>query len=231
MTKYKFFCCPEYYCLVLGLLFGSNILAQEIKTVQDFETWSSVGLQYKPVDRLNIELEEQVRLKNNSQTLDEYFTQLSLSYELSNHFELSGAYRWITMSKKEDGVSVNESADRYHLGVVYKHDIKRATFAYRLRYQNKSFSDSDSSNKQFVRFKTRVKYNIKNWKLDPIASAELFREIGGEFRNFRMTLATDYRIKNIGKIKVFYRFIKELNQSNPKSTSIVGLSFIHKLNF
>ena len=116
MTKYKFFCCPGYYCLVLGLLFGSNILAQEIKTVQDFETWSSVGLQYKPVDRLNIELEEQVRLKNNSQTLDEYFTQLSLSYELSNHFELSGAYRWITMSKKEDGVSVNESADRYHLG-------------------------------------------------------------------------------------------------------------------
>ena len=71
----------------------------------------------------------------------------------------------------------------------------------------------------------------KNWKLDPIASAELFREIGGEFRNFRMTLATDYRIKNIGNIKVFYRFIKELNQSNPKSTSIVGLSFIHKLNF
>jgi hypothetical protein len=229
MTKYKFFKIPIYF--YLGLLFCTQISAQYIKTVQDFETWSSVGLEYEPIDGLNLELQEQVRLNKNSQNLDQYFTQLSMSYNLSKHFEISGGYRWITSNEKDNGVSVNESSNRYHLGILYKHAIKRTTFSYRLRFQNKSFLDAKSSSNQFLRFKTRVKYNIKNWKLDPIASAELYREIDGEFSKFRATLATDYRFKKIGKIKVFFRFIKELNEPNPKSSTVVGLSFIHKLKF
>lgn len=162
MIKCKFFRSLSPVFLGLGLLTCTQIFAQEIKTVQDFETWSSVGLEYKPIHRMSLELQEQVRLNNNSQNLNQYFTQLSLSYELSKHFEFSGGYRWITASKKQDGVSINESANRYHLGVVYKHTFKRASFSYRLRFQNKSFLDSNSSNNQFWRFKTRVKYNIKN---------------------------------------------------------------------
>lgn len=212
-------------------LFCVNVFAQNLKTVEDFESWSSIGLRYDPSDKISLELEEQVRFNENSSKLGQYFTQMNISYDLTKSFQVSGAYRWITSKEYDKEVTTDEKSNRYHVGMSFKHDINRTTISYRLRYQNKSFIDSDNSNNQFLRFRTRVKYNIRDWKLDPSLSAEIYNEVGGEFSKYRLTLATDYRIKKVGKIKVFFRFIKELNKKLPKSTTVAGLSFIHKLNF
>jgi predicted porin len=230
-TKYNLLKLSTSLVIGLGFVFGHFVYAQDIKTTEDFESWTSIGLRYDPTEKITLELQEQIRLNEDSSTLRQYFTQMNVSYDLTKSFQISGAYRWITAKENKEDVSYDAKANRYHVGISYKHDVNRINFSYRLRYQNKSFEDTNSPDNQFLRFRTKVKYNIKNWKLDPIASAELFNEVGGEPSKYRLTLATDYRIKKIGRIKVFFHYIKQLNKPLPKSTSVIGLSFIHKLNF
>ena len=46
--------------------------------IRDFETWSSINLKYKPTKNLKVNLSQQLRLKDNSTSLNSYFTQLGL---------------------------------------------------------------------------------------------------------------------------------------------------------
>ena len=106
---------------------------------------------------------------------------------------------------------------------------KRFSIAYRLRYQNKSATNQDAN--ETMRFKVGLDYNIRKWKLDPNLSVEVFNKLGATYNKYRVTLATDYKIKKVGEIKVFYRYIEELNEAFPKTTHVAGLSFIHTLKF
>ena len=120
---------------------------------------------------------------------------------------------------------------------IAKNEIKDFKIGYRLRYQNKnelgiSYDEEDYAN-QNIRFKTSLEYNIKNWKLDPKFSAEIFNKFqeGEEngFNKYRLTLGTDYKTKNFGKIGVFYRYQKELNVDFPDSSNIIGLKYIYTI--
>ena len=94
-------------------------------------------------------------------------------------------------------------------------------------------STSKNSTNQNIRFKTGLEYNIKKWKLDPKFSAEIFNhfEEGDEngFSKYRLTLGTDYKFKNFGKIALFYRIEKELNETIPKTTNIIGLKYTYTI--
>ena len=79
------------FCAALFFCTSSVSFAQ---TNTDFETWSSINLDIKLHKKLNLELEEQLRLKENSSETDQYFTQVGLSYQLPNNFEIGGGLRY-----------------------------------------------------------------------------------------------------------------------------------------
>ena len=68
------------FCTALFLFISSVAFAQ---TNTDFETWSSINVEVKLHKKLNLELEEQLRLKENSSEIDQYFTQIGLSLPIS----------------------------------------------------------------------------------------------------------------------------------------------------
>ena len=221
-----------YFCAALFFCISSVSFAQ---TNTDFETWSSINLEIKLHKKLNLELEEQLRLKENSSETDQYFTQIGFSYQLPKNFEIGGGLRY---AKKNDNTGKKqgyESFFRYHIDLAYKHKQKRFDFKHRLRFQNKneigvSEAEGDFANKN-LRLKSSVSYNVRNWKLDPKFSAEIFnrshegKESG--FHKYRLTLGSQYKFQNLGQIDLFFRLEQSLNAVLAKSTKIIGFRYTY----
>ncbi|SDR80994.1 Protein of unknown function [Polaribacter sp. KT25b] len=218
------------------VLFTSVNLAQS-EGETDWASWSTIGVEYKLNKKWSFGLEEQFRLKENFSETDNFFTQLNADYQLFNNFKLGAGIRYIRENDNTGNIQGYEDHFRFQFDAAYKHKINNFNLGYRLRYQNKnelgvSADEGDYVN-QNIRFKTSVEYNFNNWSLDPKFSAEIFNRFqeGEEngFNKYRLTLGTDYKIKNIGKVGLFYRFEKELNVDFPDTKNILGLSFIYNI--
>jgi hypothetical protein len=220
------------FCAALFLCTSFVAFAQ---TNTDFETWSSINVEVKLHKKLKLELEEQLRLKENSSEIDQYFTQIGLSYQFPKDFEIGGGLRF---AKKNDNTGKKQGYDsffRYHIDLAYKHKQKRFNFKHRLRFQNKNeigVSEAEEDNaKKNLRLKSSVSYNVRNWKLDPQFSAEIFNNTqqGKEngFHKYRLTLGSQYSFKKWGQIDLFFRLEQSLNAVLIKSTKIIGFSYIY----
>jgi hypothetical protein len=227
--------------IILGCFFlvSSNGFSQDES--KNFALWNSVGVKYSPIKRLQIGLEQHLRLKENASVTDEYFTELNLGYKILKDLEISGGARFI---RENDNVGKKQGYEkhfRYNVDLSFKHDIKRFSVSYRLRYQNKKEQDvaDDLENlaKENVRFKVGLEYNIKKWPLDPEFSLESYSNLEDvqQVRNlglnkYRLTFGSSYNLKKFGKIGVFYRFQESIvsNLSNEK-TKILGLKYSYSI--
>jgi hypothetical protein len=220
--------------LIIAVLFTSKNYAQ---TDSDWASWNTIGVEYKLNKKWSFGLEEQLRLKENISVVDNYFTQLSADYKLFKGFKLGAGVRYIRDNDNQGNIQGYENHFRFQIDAMYKHEINDFKIGYRLRYQNKNelgvSSDEGDYANQNIRFKTSLEYNIKHWKLDPKFSAEIFNKFQEGEENgankFRLTLGTDYKIENFGKIGVFYRYQKELNVDFPEETNVVGLKYIYTI--
>lgn len=207
---------------------------QDTLLVRDLETWTSVNLKYKINKKWAVALEGQLRLDDNSSMVNQYFGQFDLEYSLSKHVEFSGALRYLKKNDHSGKIQGYEDYIRYHLDGTYKHKINDLSLKYRVRYQNRSELKVEDALKQTVRFKAEAEYNIKKWKLDPELSGELFRSIGASTENqlqsYRITLGTTFKIHKSAKMKLFYRFDKEVNTDFPLAINIAGVKYTYSLN-
>ena len=214
------------------LLIAKNSYGQSDDT-NDLESWNSVNLKYKLNKKWTFDAEVQLRLKDEISEISEYLGELNAQYSVSKAFKLGAGFRYTRENDNVGKVQGYENHFRFHVDATYKHKINDFSIKYRLRYQNKnelglSTSEGDFAN-QHIRFKTSFDYNFKNWKLDPIFSAEIFNhfEEGEEngFDKYRLTLGTEYKFKNVGTLGLFYRIEKELNETIPETTNIIGLKY------
>lgn len=237
--------------LLVLLAFSSIAYSQDSVLVRDFETWSGVSLKKSFLEKkLDFQLTQEFRLNSNSTHIDNYFTELTGEYEIFKGFEAGLGYRFIRNNKK-DGY-VNEQ--RLNADLSYKHKLERLELGYRFRYQNRneigvSRDEGDDPISKY-RFRLKVGYNIKNWKLDPYLSSEVFyatevsrvnyvpsiteeENIAG-FQKLRFTLGTSYKLNDNFKLNGFYRFEREFKTYptvyyTPASYHIVGLNLEIKL--
>ncbi len=220
----------------LGLfcLICSSVFAQETVTVRDLETWSSIGLRYKFNKKWSIAVQEQLRLKDNSSTIDQYFTQGTIKYKPIKPIWFGLSARYIRNNDNQGKIQGYENHMRFHADFGYKHNISRFKLKYRVRYQHKnelgiSAADGDEA-RTFARFKVDGKYNIKKWKLDPGLAAEIFYNtsnsvVTDQLQRIRFTLYTNYDEWDFGDFRMFYRLERDLNTTYPKTTHIVGLNY------
>ncbi len=207
-------------------------IAQSTVTVRDFETWSALALNYKLNKKVTLGLEEQLRLKDNSSVIDQYFTEVTGKYKLINGLSPGLGLRYIRENDNVGKVQGYENHLRWNFDLGYKHSIKKIALKYRLRYQSKSELGVDAAElDNTVRLKIGLGYNIKDWKLDPWVSGEIFNTVGSEsdLKKYRLTLKTEYKTKNIGSFGAFYRLEQQLNKANPKTTNIAGFKYTYAL--
>ncbi len=147
-------------------------------------------------------------------------------------------FRYIRNNDTNGNIQGYENFFRYNIDLSYRHKLDRLGLKYRVRYQNRneiglSSSEGDIARQRF-RFKTTFDYNIRNWKLDPELSGELFngfRKNGTEngFDKYRISLGTSYKVKKIGRFSLFYRLEKEFNVTNPETLNILSFKYTYTI--
>ena len=219
----------------LSLVLITSISYSQTKNAKNFEGWTTIGFEYELNKNWNFELEEQLRLKENISEIDEYFTQFGVEYSLSKKIKIGAGGRYIRENDNRGKIQGYENHFRFNVDISYKHKINAFLLKYRVRYQNKNElgvgnSEGDYAN-QHIRFKTSIGYNIKNWKLKPKFSAEIYNHFekgkNNGYDKYRITLGTEYKLKKLGKLTLFYRKEKELNESMPKIKNIIGLKYVY----
>lgn len=205
-------------------------------TVRDFETWSSLGLNYKHNKKLRFGLEQQLRLNNNSSQWSDNFTELTARLKTSKSFRLGFDYRYLRRNDTEGNIQGTKTYHRYAFHGLFKKDIKRTEVNARLQYQYRNqFGENMSINTEPVQ-KLRVRiggaYNIKKWKYDPQVSFELFQPLFSEspLEKWRFTIETERDFKKFGALSIFYRIEKELNVTLPLTSHIAGINYTFTLN-
>ena len=202
---------------------------------QDLEAWSSVGLKYKTNNNFTFSFFQGLRLNTNASITDQILSEVGIKYAVNKFLYFGTDFRYIADKNGSEGY---DNDFRFNIDGGFKHQYNRFDFKYRLRYQNKNeigFSKGEGDEIDHVlRFKFSSEYNIKNWKLDPQFSTEIFRTLGGldaGFDKLRVSFKTDYSLKKIGELSPFYSIEWELNKTYPKTTYIIGLNYTYTLKY
>jgi len=227
----------KFIILALNLLITTYGNAQTedgtIVVTQDIETWSKVGLKFRPHKKFVLGLDQGFRFNKNSTLLDQLLTDVHFKYKPTNYLNFGLGLRYIS---DRGGNQLFDNDFRIHMDAIFKHKKNNFKFQYRFRYQNRNeigLSTAEGDHfKHYLRLKAGIKYNIKNWKLDPIFSSEIFRDmtkVTGGFDKLRFTLGTTYNLKKYGELGTYYRLERELGSNYPKTTSIIGLNYVYTL--
>jgi hypothetical protein len=217
--------------LVFVFVYFGFCFGQSSVVVRDFQTWSSVGLDAKLGERFSFGIEEQLRLKKNSTVLDSYLSEASLKFAIiPKQLFLGAGYRYIDDRNKE---LVSDKEHRYNFDLIYKQSLESFRLTARFRYQNHNDIGETIEMGDYPRHTYRIKlqseYKIKNWKLDPVLSVELFRQYEKytlpNFDNIRFRLGTDYKLKKFGDIGFFYQLDRSLSLSYPQTFYVFGISY------
>ncbi|MDG1331100.1 MAG: DUF2490 domain-containing protein [Crocinitomicaceae bacterium] len=224
-----------HFSILLLIFLSSNAIGQNEIQTRDLESWSTISANKDFSKVFGINLEQSLRMYDNSTQIDQYFTNLDLNFNVAKGFSLTGGFRFIGDRDKDDGTYDNHF--RFNGDINYKHTVDRFKFKYRIRLQTKNELGYSREEGDFLRnsFRMRagVKYSIKGWKLDPEVSYELFRESGkytvSSFNKYRISVSTKYKFNKLIELKGFYRFERGLGSLLPESTNIVGFNLMFNL--
>ncbi|TXD52695.1 MULTISPECIES: DUF2490 domain-containing protein [unclassified Polaribacter] len=227
-----------YAAVFVSLLLCTDNTFSQVEDNDDFAFWSSVGIDYKIGKKLKIGFEQNIRLKDNATTTEEYFSEFNIEYELFKNFEIGVGLRHISENDDQGKRQGIENHFRYNVDVSYKYDISRFELSHRFRYQNKNQlgiteldGDIPSEN---LRFKTDLEYNIRKWPLDPELSGEVFHSFSkGEiirYSKYRLTLGTSYDLDKFGKFGIYYRYEGSVIPRRISRLTIFGLDYTYSIN-
>lgn len=213
---------------------SASAQTENLVLVRDLESWSKVGISKQFGENFKMKLYQEMRLNNNSSALDQLNTDLSAGLKVNKWIGFGAGMRYIY---RKSGSGDFENHLRFNFDLNAQHEWNRFTFDYRLRYQFRNELGYSRDEGDFLlngeRLKAGFEYDIKKLKLDPIFSIEIFRQSGKyilpSFNKIRFTLGTEYKIKKIGELGMFYRIERELGVSYPMTTHIIGANFTFKL--
>ena len=200
--------------MLIILFAGFSISAQEVEN--EFEYRTSVKLSYKPIKKLKINFVPEVRFKDNF-SVDRYLLETKLVYKPLKFLSLSGGYRFIVNPRTEKDT---EYLHRYEFSTTFKKDFDRFEPAIRIRYTNYADDDADDN---FLRYKAALGYNIKDCKLTPTISAELFHQLStSDVYKMRYKLGLEYKLFKKNYLGASYRFDYYLQENKNKHIFSIG---------
>ncbi|MBN2814271.1 MAG: DUF2490 domain-containing protein [Bacteroidales bacterium] len=197
---------------------------------RDFQVWPSVGLNLEIVKNLELEIEEEVRFRENATLIDRQVNDLSLNYRFNRYFKAGLNYRleaqWV-------------NADDYNWRNGFSGDLSlrmqpaRFTLAYRLRLQSLKVerfrNETAFSGGYRHRHKIEAEYDIQGVPLVPFASGELFIEqktgAGAETSALRLWIGLEYRYRKLHRFNIRYGIDREYNQTDPLTAYLLAFGY------
>lgn len=198
------------------------------------EVWLQSQLKYKLSKNFEMGLGEQIRGSDNP-IFNQNIIEINANYYIRPMLWVTYEYRFGL-----DNDLYKEHIERYQrraFSIVGKHKLKRITYYYRYQYQSRR-EYLRNTNKylmepyRYHRFRNKMKWNIKNWKLDPVFGFEYFfrsyNNPNDQFNKYRFSLSTAYKINANHALKFRYAYERESKAWNPKLSHIVAVGYQYK---
>ena len=139
------------------------LLLQWSYGADDSESWASIGFETKLPYSLNLEFEQELRLKDQLATFKQTFSEVSLSYPVFDGFKIQVPFRYITYN--------DEIKQRLSFSGSYKYSFKPVRLKHRAKYQ-RTYKKGEIP-EELIRNKFSIMYRL-NKKIEPYVSGELF---------------------------------------------------------
>jgi hypothetical protein len=209
-----------------------NSFAQNIK---DAGLWATFSVQKEITKKISLTLDQEMRLRENFQRLNLFYTNIGIDYKLNKNIKISPSYRFTQKKQLEPGFSYRH---RFSLDVTAKKKLSAITLSERVRYQTE-VQDYYSSRKgklleHYLRFKTDIKYTAPE-KITPYFSCEFRYQItaprGNEplsnygFHRIRNVAGIEYKIDDSNTLNLYYLIQSEFNIIDKESIYIVGIGY------
>lgn len=197
----------------------------------DFLSWHRVKVGGDLTKKLGLSVEQQLRLANNSSSIEQTFTELGLEYDLPKGFEISAAYR-LSWSPEKDGSY--SDGHRYNIDVSYGQNFWKLKAKLRARFQHKpspyEFNDrrEPDDSPMYVRTKLAVSYrDLKDWT--PGLEFEIYFRTDNPKDNgigkLRYRAFLDYDLPKRQELSLFYMLETDHTGDIPQFASIVGINY------
>lgn len=225
--------------LILLFLFGFQITRSENYFSNDAGFWGTLTLQKNLTRRLSLGFDQEIRLRENYQRLNLFYSNIGLAYKLNKNFKTEISYRSIEKYRLDYSVSFRH---RLMFDLTGKFKTNQFMFFGRFRYQTE-VQDFYSSRKgkipeNFIRLKGEVKANM-NRRYSPYFSAETRFQITSPrgrmpdynmgFHRIRYMAGIEYEINKRNLVNIYYLFQTEFGIYYPENIYILGLQYVVSL--
>lgn len=184
----------------------------------DFGLWTGVSGQLKLGKRFEVTAEEQLRLRNNAQSIEQLLTEFGLGFKLNKRIDFAVNYRY---AYKEFAIRHRVNFD---VAVESKFN-KKLSLVNRFRYQVQYRFNEDIRPK--FRHKIGIDYNL-NKKAKANLDTEIFYAYYYDFKNFsgyRLKSTFNYKLTDWLRWDIFALYQTELNDEYPVNEIITGTGF------
>ncbi|MCS6916105.1 MAG: DUF2490 domain-containing protein [Chitinophagales bacterium] len=205
-------------CVVRCVLFALWVLSASAQgQPPDFQTWHSITLRKDLSSRWRLQVEEELRLRDNSSRLRVLYTDAAARFRPADWVATAAHYRLLI---RPSGIS-----HRIYEETNFRWRPSDLDFGLRLRLQHEFRPGPDQT---YIRTRIASGYRInKKWR--PNINAEFFYHIfhfeGNEFDEIRLQAGTDWLINKDHTLKGHLQYEYEFNQAPPFRAICLVLSY------
>ncbi|MFC1619440.1 DUF2490 domain-containing protein [Candidatus Neomarinimicrobiota bacterium] len=198
---------------VLCLAWPGRILP----AADDNQLWTALVFTKDLPGKFDLELNQEIRSKDNFSTFKKSITEIGLFYKINKHINTSMDYRYIVYRDK--------TGRRLGLTGRYKLTTGKFSHQYRAKLQQENVEGDETETN--LRHKYTVRYSRKG-ELSPYLDWEVFYHLGqgttGMYK-YRVTIGARKKLTKSTTAKLYYRLQQEVNQSNPDRINILGFEY------
>ncbi|MCY7409797.1 MAG: DUF2490 domain-containing protein [Chitinophagales bacterium] len=190
--------------------------------VQDFNTWSSIAITKQFSKKLDLGIQQMLRLNENSTRFDQTYTDVGLNYEMNKKFSVAANYRLII---KADVVK-----NRIYTDLVYSEKWNRWKANARMRIENNFIPQQADE----IYLRPKLTFSNKlNKRFEPLISGELFFSLfyykGDNLVQYRLSGGTEYHFDRKNTLRLYYTYEREMNVNAAGIKHILGVSYNFKI--
>lgn len=220
------------YVVLIFFFFMPHLSFAQSEKETDLGISTALELQ-KDLNRfLTMGIEEEVRLKNNSNGFDRSVTTLGLDYALFDKKIKIGAYYAFLYLYNND--HLYEARHRYYFNLSYKHSLEQFTLSWRGRFQG-TYRDENRgaykiNPKYIMKNKFEIEYAIwgRPWK--PYISCDFSTDLnnpkGNDLTRIRYQGGTSWRLNRTDFLDFFMRFDQYIAGDDP---NVLNIGFAYKI--
>lgn len=207
---------------ILAIILTATYSVKGQDVDNDYQSRVKLDISINPIKKVRFTLSPELRF-DESLSLDEYLLEGEVKYKTSKLITLGASYGLVGNLRDE---KETEYLSRYSISAILKTDIERFEPSFRFMYSN--YADDEIDDKNYLRFKAALKYDIPKCKLTPFVAAQAFYQLSGEdFYKMRYALGADYKLAKNNYIQAGYKL--DYYQNEYKNRHIFTLGY--KLKF